>query len=239
MDKVEIENVLAQGHSLRKSAKILGVTLSKLYYYVEKYEIKTRSKSEAQKQFLKEKKHQRKGKTHSTKSKEKISDGLSEFWDSSQGEVQKERIVKQRRSEWNKKTPKQKRAKLRQLKDAPRPGPGELSKFGLLLSEFLVEKDLDILVGEKLVLNHASDIVIKKHKIVIELIPPIYVFGREAEEELFKTYSKIGQELDKLGYKMLIIEQVSNGLSRARCTKVWTEIVKLINGDSKHISIQS
>lgn len=239
MDKSEIEKTLAAGYSLRKTAKLLGVSLAKLYYYIEKYQISTRSKSEAQAAFIKRSGHQRAGSSHSSQTKDKISTKMAEFWDGSQGEAQKERIVKQRREEWNSKDRKDKAIKINQLKNALRPKAGKLSKLGVYLAEFLKTKQINILTCEKLVLNHSSDIVLVEQKLVVELIPPIYVFGQEAEEKLFQTYNKIKEGLDKLGYKLLIIEQISNSLSQSRCKKIMIEIEEMIKNNIKYKVIQS
>ena len=227
MDKKQIQDALSLGLSLRKTAVHLGVTLTKLYYYIEKHQIQTRSKSEAQKEFLKQNGHQRIGKKHSVDSKDQISDNVTKFWDSAQGESQKKRVVKQRRSEWKQKSNKERAKKMNQLRFSYKPKAGELSKFGQYLIEFFDQNDIKATSSQIIVLDHCSDIILEDFKIVIELIPPVFVYGQEAENKVFDLYTKITKELNKLGYKVLIIEQVSTGLSRARCNRVLTEILNL------------
>lgn len=222
---------LYQNMSLDEMAKHLGVARSTLYYYMRKFGIQRRSKRDAQIRHIKNGPHQRTGKSHSDDSKNKISDGTRKFWESEEGAVQKIELGNRRRQEWNSKSSNQKSSLLKRLQTAHRPNPGELSKFGKKLAQFLAERE-KVVSGVKLIENHISDIILQDRKVVIEMLLPVSVYGQDQQEKLQYRYDKFTQELNDLGYRVCIIEDKSNSISNARCRRIYEELCKFFQDSS-------
>jgi hypothetical protein len=225
---------LADEMSVGEMADHLKMAKSTLYYHLRKLGVKRRSRSEAQKLHIEKSGHQRTGSKHSDDVKNQISSSSREYWDSEDGRKQKAKLAKLRRTEWEQTTAKSRRAKMSQLRDAPRPKAGDLSKFGVLLAEFLTEQGLQVTCSSSLTPGHVSDIILKKERVVIELVPPVSVYGSEAEEKLNERYNRLAGDLNAVQYRVLIVEQVSNSLSTARCQRVYDEI-KTFKGKNKTI----
>jgi hypothetical protein len=218
---------LASKMSISEMSGHLKMPKSTLYYNLKKLSIRCRSRSDAQKLHIKNNGHQRAGKKHSAESKVLISNMSREFWDSAEGKKQKAELAKLRQQEWRQTASKNKRNKISQLQNAPRPKAGHLSKFGTLLANFLQEHGHKVSTGKSLTQDHVSDIILEHEQMVIELIPPIGVFGPEAEEKLMQRYSRLTDILNGLKYRVLIVQQISNSISRARCQRVYDEILSL------------
>jgi hypothetical protein len=227
-DKLE---QLYSSMSLDEMANHLKMAKSTLYYHMRKLGVNRRSKSDAQKQHLAKCPHQRTGKKHSDQTREKISVGTREFWDSDNGTVQKRKLGDLRRSEWTRRTDKQRSLVLKRLKDASRPNPGELSNFGKKLSTFLDEKE-KVAVGIQLTPDHISDIILEDRKIVIELVLPVSVYGDQQAHKLDVRYHRLIEKLNDLGYRVVVIEDRSNSISRARCQRVYDELLKFFKNDN-------
>ena len=73
---------LDDGLSMRAVAGKVEVPLATLSRFMKKHGITARDKKQAQTNFLKTHEHQMKGRKHSDETKNKISAGLGEFWDS-------------------------------------------------------------------------------------------------------------------------------------------------------------
>lgn len=225
---------LASKMSVGEMAELLKKPKSTIYYNLKKLGVECRSRSEAQKLHIKNNGHQREGKKHSAESKQLISNTSREFWDSADGQKQKAALAKLRKQEWKHTASKNKRNKISQLRDAPRPKAGNLSKFGVLLADFLREHGHKVSVGKTLTPDHVSDIILENEQMVIELIPPVSVFGPDAEEKLTQRYIRLVDALSAMRYKVLVVQQLSNSISRARCQRVYDEILSL-KGKSKTI----
>ena len=222
MTKESLEE-LYETMSLAEMAIHLKMARSTLYYHMRKLGVTRRSKSEAQSHHLKKSTHQRTGKSHSNDTKEKISEGTRRFWDSSEGDEQKRRLGELRREEWDQRSAKQRSRVLSRLRTADRPTPGKLSRFGEKLAMFLGEKD-DVTTGIKLTPGHVSDIILESRKVVIELILPVSVYGNEQESKSKARYDRLTQQLNDEGYRVVIIEDRSNSISRARCQRVYDDL---------------
>ena len=225
---------LASTMSVGEMSKLLKKPKSTIYYNLKKLGVVCRTRSEAQKLHIKNNGHQRIGHQHSDAVKQRISNTSREFWDSPEGEKQKTELAKLRRKEWKHTASKNKRNKISQLRDAPRPKAGNLSKFGVLLADFLKEHGHKVSTGKSLTPDHVSDIILENEQMVIELIPPVSVFGADAEEKLTQRYIRLVDALNAMRYKVLVVQQLSNSISRARCQRVYDEILSL-KGKSKTI----
>jgi polyribonucleotide nucleotidyltransferase len=224
LSKKQLEELYSK-MSLDEMAAHLKIAKSTLYYHMNKFGIKRRSKSDAQKNFIKTKGHQRNGIHHSDEAKIKISNSTRSFWDSDNGKKQKERLKKIRQSEWKKGSPKYKNAVINRLREAPRPQAGELSNFGKALAEFLgtCEK---VSTCESVIRNHISDIILHDRKIVIELLLPINIYGDQEKLKLEARYDRLQKSINNVGYRMVLIEDQSNSISRARCQRVYEQMAE-------------
>lgn len=214
--------------SIDEMAIELDIAKSTLYYYMRKFNIPRRSKSEAQAKHLEHAPHQRSGKNHSKETVDKISNGTRKFWDSSNGKKQKRKLGDMRREEWNSSSPRQRLFVINRLQSAERPSPGQLSKFGQKLADFLEQRE-HVQTGMRLTPNHISDIILDERKIVIELLLPVSVYGEQQKQRLEARYEKLTTELNDLGYRVVVIEDRSNSISNARCSRVYDALLRFFN----------
>ena len=225
--------------SLDQMAKHLNMAKSTLYYHMRKLGVQRRSKSEAQKHHLSNSDHQRKGKKHSDETRERISSGTREFWDSKRGQEQKQKLGDLRKSEWDKRSAKQRSSVLKRLQDAVRPAPGELSRFGEKLAQFLGEREV-VRTGVKLASDHISDIILDDRKVVVELLLPVSVYGDKQEQKVEARYDRLVNQLNDVGYRVMIIEDQSNSISNARCQRVYDELLDFFsNSGLQRVTIVS
>lgn len=233
MAKVTKESLeeLYESMSLGQMAEHLDMAKSTLYYHMRKLGVERRSKSEAQKRHLENVPHQRTGKKHSEEAREKISAGTRKFWDSEEGTEQKQRLGELRKVEWDGHSSKHRSSILKRLQTADRPSPGELSKFGKKLVAFLESRE-EVRVGVKLTSDHISDIVLDEHKIVIELLLPVSVYGDDQKQKVENRYDRLVSQLNDVGYRVVVIEDRSNSISLARCQRVYDKLLKFFENKS-------
>ena len=219
--------------SIDEMAVHLSIAKSTLYYYMRKFGVTRRNKSDAQRKHLDSAQHQRLGKVHSNESRAKISDGTRRFWESDDGEDQKKRLGDMRRSEWSACSVRHKSLILNRLQQAERPSPGQLSRFGRKLADFLAERE-KIKTGIKLTSNHVSDIILDERKVVIELLLPTSIYGEEQENRIENRYDRLVNELNDAGYRVVVIEDRSNSISNARCNRIYEKLLEFFTDSSLH-----
>jgi hypothetical protein len=209
--------------SLDEMAAYTGMPKSTLYYHMKKLGVVRRNKSDAQRKHIDTAGHQRLGSHHSLETKEKISTGTKEFWESERGQNQKAVLRKLRRQEWANSTSKKRADVIARLQEAHRPEPGELSNFGKKLADFLSGRER-VSTGIRLTNDHVSDIILEDRKVVVELILPISIYGEQQQHRLEERYERITQHLNAAGYRVMIVEDKSNSVSRARCKRVYDQL---------------
>lgn len=222
--KKQLEDLYSK-MSLDEMALHLKIAKSTLYYHMNKFDIKRRSKSDAQKHHIESNGHQRQGSHHSDETKVKISNSTRNFWDSESGQKQRENLKKLRQQEWEKGSQKYKTSILNRLHDAHRPSPGELSNFGKSLAEFLSDHE-KVSTCESIIRNHISDIILHDQKIVIELLLPTDVYGEKEKAKLETRYDRLQKSINNVGYRVMLIEDQSNSISRARCQRVYERLLE-------------
>lgn len=214
--------------SIDEMALHLGIAKSTLYYHMRKLGVTRRSKSDAQRHHLDTSPHQRLGKNHSDETKERIANGTREFWESERGEVQKQRLGELRRAEWQERSPRQRSKVLSRLQSAARPEPGSLSRFGAKLALFLAAHE-NVKTGIRVTPTHVSDIILEDRKVVIELLLPISIYGEAQEQKIEARYDRLVAELNDAGYRVVVVEDKSNSLSKARCQRVYDALLRFFN----------
>jgi len=224
--------------SLDEMAVHLDMSKSTLYYQMKKLGVVCRNKSEAQRKHIKSVGHQRTGTHHSQETKERISSGTKEFWESKKGESQKASLRNLRRQEWANSSTKKRSDVLSRLQEAHRPEPGELSHFGKKLAEFLGTLE-NVSTGIRLTKDHISDIILEDRKVVIELIFPISIYGEQQKHRLEERYLRLQHELNAAGYRVMIVEDKSNSISQARCKRVYEQLCLFFKETTKVKTIVS
>lgn len=237
-DKQKLEELYSK-MSLTEMSKHLGIAKSTLHYRMKKLGIGRRSKADAQKRHAKENGHQRIGQRHSTDSKLKISKSKQVFWESDTGKKRKEELADLRKEEWDKFTEKQRATVINKMNQASRPVAGELSKLGKSLLDFLVSLNVKVNAGIDLINNHHSDIIIEDMKVVVELVLPFDTYGEETANKLADRYDSIARDLNDIGYKVLIVQDSSNAISRARCQRIYDSIQSFVSGPEQRLIIKS
>ncbi len=232
----ELLEKLYTNMSIDQMAKHLNIPKSTIYYYMKKFGIKPRSKSQAQTSHLQNNKHQRIGKNHTDDTRKLISNKSKDFWNSDSGKQQKNILKKIRRSEWINSSTAEKRNVLSRLHSAPRPEAGTLSKLGRKLATFLSKRE-NVQTCVKLSQNHISDLFLKDKKIVIELVIPTSIYGHEEEARVNLIYDNLTKELNDLGYKVFIVKDGYNSVSLARCERIYVEVLKFLEDSSRQSSV--
>ena len=115
-----------QGLSVQEIANTLNQKKSTVYYWMRKYGISMRTRSEAQKTYVdRAGSHQRTGMKHGPESRGRITLGLREFWDSEDGSRYREGLSERLKKEWDKKSVSEKRTVINRLRLSKKPGPNE------------------------------------------------------------------------------------------------------------------
>lgn len=225
--------------SISEMATHLGMSRSTLYYQMKKLGVSRRNRSEAQREHVKRDGHQRTGKKHDDDTKLQISRSSREYWDSDEGAKQREKLSTQQKEAWKKRSLKEKHRVISRLQNAARPSPGELSRFGTALAAFLAEVGMNVTTGKALTESHVSDIVLVDEKVVIELVLSAAVYGDEAGWKLDERYERLALELNSLGYRVLVVRDISNSISRARCERIHEQLLSFLQQTRKRLIIES
>jgi AcrR family transcriptional regulator len=220
--------------SVQEIADKLGMKKSTVYYWIRKYEIKTRDRTEAQKLYVdRTGQHQRSGKKHDDGTRARIGEGLRKFWDSEAGQENRTQLSKLRTDEWKTKSAADKRQVLDRLRNATRPSSDELSAFGSAFLSFLKVKGESAKAKEVLVDRHLSDLVLERDKIVLEFVLPTSVYGEEAAQATEARYHRLVNQLSSAGYRVLVVIDKSNHVSQARCQRLYEELVRFRDKNTK------
>lgn len=230
LDKSSLEE-LYSSMSISEMSRHLGISRSTLYYQMKKLGITRRSRSEAQKHHISTQGHQRLGKKHDSSTKSKISESAKDFWDSDDGELTRKKLRQLRQDEWNTLPPKKRKEVLDRLKNAEKPTPGSLSRFGERLRDFLSDFE-EVKTGIQLTSDHVSDIILEQRSVVIELVLPFDSYGEEQRQRFVNRYNRLVSELNDSGYRVVVIQDKSNTLSRARCQRVYDSLLSFFKDES-------
>lgn len=220
--------------SVQEIADTLGMKKSTVYYWIRKHEIQTRDRTEAQKLYVdRTGQHQRSGKKHDEDTRARIGEGLRKFWDSDEGQENRTQLSQLRTKEWGKKSDADRRKVLDRLRNATRPSSDELSAFGSAFLSFLEVKGESAKAKVRLVDKHLSDLVLERNKIVLEFVLPTSVYGEEAARATEARYDRLVRSLSSAGYRVLIVIDKSNHVSRARCQRLYESLVQFRDKNTK------
>lgn len=227
--------------SVQEIADTLGMKKSTVYYWIRKYGIKMRDRTTAQKLYVdRTGKHQRSGKKHDDTTRAKIGEGLRRFWDSDEGQSNREELSKLRSKEWKDKSMGDKQKVLSRLRNAARPYPDELSSFGSAFFSFLDTKGESARAKVKLIDRHFSDIVFEHDMIVIEFVLPTSIYGEDAAQITEVRYDRLVDKLLSVGYRVMVVIDKSNHVSQARCQRLYELLVEFRNKkDEERLTVES
>lgn len=226
IDRNELERLYVS-MSVQEIADVLGMKKSTVYYWIRKYEIKMRDRTTAQKLYVdRTGTHQRSGKKHDETTRAKIGEGLRRFWDSDEGQNNREELSKLRSKEWKDKSAGDKQKVLDRLRNATRPGPHELSSFGSAFLSFLTAQGESARTKIRLVDRHLSDIILERDMLVIEFVLPTSVYGENAAQITEARYDRLVDQLLSVGYRVLVVIDKSNHISQARCQRLYESLVE-------------
>jgi AcrR family transcriptional regulator len=220
--------------SVQEIADTLGMKKSTVYYWIRKHGIQTRNRTEAQKLYVdRTGQHQRSGKKHDDATRAKIGEGLRRFWDSEDGQENRQQLSDLRSAEWKTKSTGDKRKVLDRLRNASRPSSDELSRIGSAFLSFLEAKGESAKAKVGLVDRHLSDLVLERDKIIIEFVLPTAVYGDEAARATEARYTRLVNHLVSIGYRVLIVIDKSNHISQARCQRIYESLVEFRDKNTK------
>lgn len=235
---IEVEKLSTYG-----AADSLGCNQSHVVRLIAKFNkenpsnpIKKRTKSQAQKNYIKRTgTHQRSGTTHSDESKELISDSMKDVYDGPRGDEIREKISQQRQEEWAAMGPAEQAEVLETLKTASRAKAqsGEGSNFENFLAEKLEEHQYVVEVrtqaytpGQKF---HV-DIALPQVKLIIEVDGPTHWAPIYGDDELRKVQAKDtvkDNTLTAAGWNVLRVQDGSGSTTRARFVRVLEQVERI------------
>lgn len=239
--EVECKSTYEVADELGYSQSHISRSISKYNKMNTKNPIKSRNKSEAQKNFLNKNDHQRQGSTHDDSSKKSISDSMRTLYESEEGDAIRDKISQARIDEWAEKSDEEKASILLQLKNANRAAAssGEGSKFENFIAEKL--KEHGYTVDQRATYatpgkDYHVDIALAKEKLIIEIDGPTHWSAIYGEEELVKVQAKDKRKDDALhllGWHVLRVQDNSGSCSRARWRRVFDKVQHVINNYTK------
>lgn len=219
-------------------ASSMGTYANRIRRDAQKFDIPIRNKSEAQANALKtgRTKHPTEGTQRSEDTKSKIGLGLAKSWDS-MGETAKQKIIEQKREQWNKLSEDQKANMQKSANSAVRLA----SKTGSKLEKYILEKLLGdgwrvdfhkehALVDTKLQI----DLLLPTIKTAIEIDGPSHfapVWGEDTLKKNIKYDQKKQGLLVGKGYALIRVIQKFD-FSKTRADIIYSRIKQVLNNIS-------
>lgn len=233
-----------EGMSLRNVAKELGVSLATLSRFMKKVGIQTRDKATAQKNYLKDNEHQMAGRTHTEETKQKISQGLGEFWDSLSPEASEElrqRIGSGWKRKWESMSEAERHAMMSELSAKSRLSQGNGSRLERFIAEelrsrgFIVEeRTTNYTIGKDM----EVDLALPSQGIAIEVDGPTHFLPIYGEDHLAQQQERDGrkdQQIIDAGYSVLRIRDNNGPLSQLRMERIVSAINDIIEDGGQSV----
>lgn len=244
LDKTQLEDLYHnQSMSLRGIAKHLNVSVTTVVKYMKQYAVETRDQSAAQHVVLKEKGHPMLGKTHSDKTKKRISKSLGNFWD---GLTDEERLEYKKlvgsgwKNKWESMSSDERQKTLSKLNEASRSQQGNGSRFERFLAS---ELRLRGYVVEERTHNYMPsarfevDIALPKQRVMIEVDGPTHFIDLYESDALERQQQRDGSKnsyLTNAGFKVLRIRDNNGPLSQRRIELIVSAIEQVMS-DNRNI----
>ncbi len=220
---------LKKGLSMRGVAKKVGVPLATLSRFMKKCGIITRSKAEAQKNYLSENDHQMKGRKHTAETKKKISHSLGDFWDAlsdNEREKFKQQIGSAWKRKWESMSEVERRTMMEGLSSKAKLSQGKGSRLERFIAEELRKRGY--LVEERSIHYTAGkdfevDLALPGEMIAIEVDGPTHfmpIYGDEHLEQQQDRDERKDDMINAIGYSVLRVRDNNGPLSQLRIDKI-------------------
>ncbi len=234
-----IKEYLENKRSFSSIAKQLGTYPNKIRRAAISMGIQPRDKASAQKNALKSgrHKHPTKGKGHSQKTKEKISDTTHNYWQK-MDEDERERRSEMGRKHWDSLSEEEKKNIHRLSGDAIRKASKEGSKLEKYLFESLTEQGFRVdFHKEHMLLNERLhiDLFLNEMSTAIEIDGPSHFEPVWGEEALSRTQKADQQKTGLLlsnGFVLIRVKQ-QKGLSEKYKREILSKIVSILTDINK------
>ena len=235
------ELYLDKGWSMRKVAKEVGVPLATLSRFMKKNGIDSRSKADAQKNYLKDNTHQMSGRKHSDETKKKISSSLGVFWDSlSEGEREevKRKIGQAWKRKWAAMSDEERRLMMSELATKAKEAQGNGSRLERFIAEELRKRGYTV---EERSTNYTAgkdfevDLALPKQSIAIEVDGPTHFLPIYGEEHLMQQQERDARKdelVNAVGLSVLRVRDNNGPLSQLRIDRI-EQAIKEIEEDGR------
>lgn len=228
-----------EGLSMRRVASKMGVPLATLSRFMKKHGITSRDKKQAQKNYLRDNKHQMEGRKHTTETRKRISQGLGDFWENlseEEAEELKRKIGSAWKRKWQAMTEAEKRATMQGLSNKAKEAQGNGSRLERFIAEELRKRGYTV---EERSTNYTAgksfevDIALPTHCIAIEVDGPTHFLPIYGEEHLIKQQERDNRKdemINSSGYSVLRVRDNNGPLSQIRIDKI-EQAIKEITED--------
>ena len=228
-DQTVRELYLEQGKSMREVAKEVGVPLATLSRFMKKSGIPTRSKAQAQKNYLKENDHQMKGRKHTDETKKKISSSLGDFWDGLTDEEREEvkrKIGAAWKRKWEAMSEQERKLMMEDLSLKAKEAQGQGSRLERFIAEELRKRGY---VVEERSVNYTAgkdfevDLALPTEGIAIEVDGPTHflaIYGEEHLEKQQERDARKDEQINAVGMSVLRVQDNNGPLSQLRIDKI-------------------
>jgi very-short-patch-repair endonuclease len=228
-----------EGLSMRKVAEQLKVPLATLSRFMKKHGIGTRSKAQAQKNFLKDNDHQMSGRKHTKETKEKISSSLGDFWDNlsdDDREAVKRKIGDAWRRKWAAMSEQDRKIMMDGLVAKSKLVQGNGSRLERFIAEQLRQRNYTV---EERSTNYTAgkdfevDIALPNEMIAIEVDGPTHFLPIHGEDHLSKQQARDARKddmINSIGWSVLRIRDNNGPLSQLRIQRI-VKAIKEIRED--------
>jgi very-short-patch-repair endonuclease len=228
-----------EGLSMRAMSKQLKVPLATLSRFMKKVGINSRTKAEAQKNYLKNNDHQMKGRRHTAETKKQISSSLGEFWDNlsdDERDAVKRKIGAAWRRKWAAMTEQARRLMMEDLSSKAKEVQGKGSRLERFIAEELRKRGYTV---EERSTNYTAgksfevDLALPAERIAIEVDGPTHFLPIHGEDQLAKQQGRDNRKdmmINAIGFNVLRVRDNNGPLSQLRIDKI-EQAIKEIKED--------
>lgn len=218
--------------SFKQIADRFGVTESAVRYQFQKAGFTPRTKSEAQKIYLENNPHQRKGLPHTKETKELLSRTVEAYWQNN--EQKKLESLKKRQDWWSSLSDSEKERRISLMNDGAKQRAGKGGKFENRLAEYL---QVNGYVVEQRTNRYTPgyafqvDLALPEINLLIEVDGPVHYRVVYTEADLIQHQERDAKKNEKIidgGLDILRVRTSKTTLTEAKCRRVLNKINEII-----------
>jgi very-short-patch-repair endonuclease len=239
---------VVQGLSTGAIGKMYGTFPNTIRRALNRHGIDTRTKSEAQKNFLVENDHPMLGRERTTNERIAISDGIQKHWDGlteEEADKKREEMAERAKIKWDWMSDEEKEASIKKMHKANREKAGSGSKNENAIANILRSRGYTIVQRTTEYSPRRAfeiDIAIPSERIAIEWDGAAHYEPIYGDEALKKTIEKDGRKnsaLMEYGWKVIRVRDHSTAHSLAYCKRSAEQILRAMesikDGEIVHI----